>query len=370
MLGGIVTHRSPVTLRDITPIARLTGEYEVVVVPPTSRFASLRDLLQALRADPTSISWGGGSAGGSDHILAGLLADAAGAPARQVNYIAFSGGGESLAAIVGGQVHVGINGLAELAAQIQAGTVRALGISSAERIPGFDVPTFREQGVDLVFENWRSVVAPPGISNADRERMTRAVEAMVHSQPWRQALERYRWIDRYMAGDAFAAFTDSEERRVHAVLRKLGTEREAAPLDAAGPYPIFVLGGLAVTGIAAVIAGIGSSRRAPRLPRRSHQAEAGRSHQAEAGRSRQARAGQWQPAIMVGAGVVSYLLLAERLGFVVASAALFWLTARAFDEHHPWRDAVVAVTTSIAAYLLFVRLLDLSLPPGILEHWL
>ena len=160
MLGGIVTHRSPVTLHDVTPIARLTGEYEVVVVPPASRFSSLQDLLQALRANPSSISWGGGSAGGSDHILAGLMTDAAGAPASRVNYIAFSGGGESLAAIVGGQVDVGINGYAELSAQIDAGTVRPLGISSAERLPGVDVPTFREQGLDLVFENWRSVVAP------------------------------------------------------------------------------------------------------------------------------------------------------------------------------------------------------------------
>src|SRR6185503_14176650 len=175
MLGGIVTHRSPVTLHDVTPIARLTGEYEVVVVPPSSRFTSLQDLLQALRANPSSISWGGGSAGGSDHILAGLITDAAGAPASRVNYIAFSGGGESLAAIVGGQVDVGINGYAELSAQIDAGTVRPLGISSAERLSGVDVPTFREQGLDLVFENWRSVVAPPGISAADRGRLTRAI---------------------------------------------------------------------------------------------------------------------------------------------------------------------------------------------------
>jgi len=112
--------------------------------------------------------------------------------------------GESLAAIVGGQVDVGINGYAELSAQIQAGTVQALGISSAERLPGLDVPTLREQGLDLVFENWRSVVAPPGISPADRDRLTRAIDAMVHSQSWREAISRYRWIDRYLPGEAFA----------------------------------------------------------------------------------------------------------------------------------------------------------------------
>ena len=351
MLGGIVMHRSPVTLQDVTPIARLTGEYEVVVVPPSSRFTSLQDLVRALRTNPEAISWGGGSAGGSDQILAGLITNSAGVPASRVNYIAFSGGGESLAAIVGGQVDVGVNGYAELSAQIQAGRVRALGISSAERLPAVDIPTFREQGVDLVFENWRSIVAPPGISAGDRDRLTRTIDAMVRSQPWRQAVSRYSWIDRYLAGDAFASFTASEERRVRAILRELGTERETATLAAIGPYPMFVLAGLAVTGAAALIGGIRSTRR---LPRRGRQAEAGR----------------WRPAALVGAAVVVNLILAERIGFIVSSAALFWLTARAFDERHPLRDAVAGCTTAVAAYLLFARVLDLSLPAGVLERWL
>ena len=223
MLGGIVTDRSPVTLHDVTPIARLTGEYEVIVVPAASPFQSLQDFLAAFKAQPESISWGGGSAGGSDQILAGLIADAVGVAPRRVNYIAFSGGGESLSAIVGGQVSVGVNGLAELLPQIEAGTVRALAISSAERLPGVDAPTLREQGVDVEFENWRSVVAPPGISSADRARLEMAVDAMVQSAPWRDALTRYRWIDRYLAGEPFARFVDAEEARVRDILRKFGT---------------------------------------------------------------------------------------------------------------------------------------------------
>jgi len=345
MLGGIVTHRSPVTLHDVTPIARLTGEYEVVVVLPSSRFASLRDLLDALRANPTSVSWGGGSAGGSDHILAGLITDAAGVSAARVNYIAFSGGGESLAAIVGGQVDVGINGYAELSAQIQAGTVQALGISSAERLPGLDVPTLREQGLDLVFENWRSVVAPPGISPADRDRLTRAIDAMVHSQSWREAISRYRWIDRYLPGEAFASFTDAEERRIRAILGKLGTNQDTVTLATAGLYPMFVLAGLAVTGIAALIAGLRRRQPSTSVARR------------------------WRSAALVGAAVVLNLVLAERVGFIVGSAVLFWLTARAFEERYPLRDALIGCTTAVAAYVLFARLLDLSLPAGVLERW-
>jgi putative tricarboxylic transport membrane protein len=346
MLGGIVTDRSPVTLHDVTPIARLTGEYEVIVVPGASRFQSLAELLAAFKARPESISWGGGSAGGSDQILVGLIADAIGVAPSRINYIAFSGGGESLSAIVGNQVTVGVNGLAELLPQIQAGTVRALAISSAERLPGVDAPTLREQGIDVEFENWRSVVAPPGISDADRMRLEKAVDAMVRSRQWKDAVTRYRWIDRYLAGEPFARFVDREESRVRDILRKFGTEREESSLTSAGPYPMFVLAGLLMFGFVAVI----DISRAPT--------------------ARDVTARDVWPVVWLLAGIVAHLLLAERAGFVIASAALFWFTARAFDKTHPARDATYALAVSVAAYLLFARVLQLSLPAGVLAGWL
>ena len=214
MLGAVVTHRSPVTLSDVTPIARLTGEYEAVVVPAQSPYRTLGALIDAFRARPESISWGGGSAGGTDQILAGLIADAVGVSPRRVNYIAFSGGGESMSAILGGQVTAGISGLGEYASQLAAGTLRILAISSAERLPGVDAPTLREAGVDVVLENWRSLVGPPDMSAADRARLERAVEAMVASPAWREMLQRYRWNDRYLAGEAFERFLGDEEARV------------------------------------------------------------------------------------------------------------------------------------------------------------
>jgi putative tricarboxylic transport membrane protein len=350
MLGAIVMHRSPVTLRDVTPLARLTGEYEVIVVPASSPFRSLQDLLDALRERPEAVSWGGGSAGGSDQILAGLVAAAAGVPPARINYIAFSGGGESLSAILGGQVSAGVNGLAELAAHIEAGSVRALGISSAERLPGLSVPTLREQGIDVVFENWRSVAAPPGITAADRQRLERVIDGMVHSAAWRAALDRYRWLDRYLAGDEFARYVDSEETRVRLVLRELGTGGDQAQTwVAAGRYPLFVLAGLVACAVAAVFDGR-RSRRTLRTP--------------------SAIAPAWRPIGLIAAGVAAHLALAERAGFVIAAAALFWLTARAFDGRHPIRDAVFAVGLSVGAYLLFARGLDLTLPAGVLEGWL
>ncbi|MGH9253971.1 MAG: tripartite tricarboxylate transporter substrate-binding protein [Vicinamibacterales bacterium] len=349
MLGAIVTQRSAVTLDDVTPVARLTGEYEVLTVPVASPFRTLDDFIRAFKQRPEAISWGGGSAGGSDQILAGLIADAVGVAPRRVNYIAFSGGGESLSAILGGQVSVGINGLAEFAAQIEAGTVRPLAISSAERLPGLDIPTLREQGVDIEFENWRSVVAPPGIGPADRRRLEAAVRAMVGSAEWKEALSRYRWIDRYLAGDGFARFVDAEEARVQDIVTKFGTSQGDAPsLTAAGPYPMIVLSGLALFGVATAL---GWSRAASR-------------------RVRERAASGWRPMALVAVGILLDLALAERAGFVIASAVLFWFVARAFDPRHPRRDALFAVAVSVGAYLLFARVLDLQLPGGLLAAWL
>jgi putative tricarboxylic transport membrane protein len=347
MLGGIVTHRSPVTLHDVVPIARLTGEYEAIVVPDRSPFRTLADLVAALRERPEAVSWGGGSAGGSDQILAGLVAEAVGVAANRVNYIAFSGGGESLAAILGGQVSVGINGLAELASHIEAGTLRVLAVSSAERLAGLDAPTLREQGVDVEFENWRSVVAPPGISRDDRIRLEALVGDMVRSAEWRDALARYRWIDRYLSGSDFERFTSAEEARVRAILRRLGTGDESGgTLTSAGPYPLVILAGLVATALAAGLQTRRSSAAAPRL------------------RSR------WKPVALIAGGITLTVLLAERAGFVVATALLFWCTARAFDERHPVRDAIFAAAISLAAYVLFARVLQLPLPSGPLGRWI
>ena len=341
MLGGIVTHQSPVTLRDVVPIARLTGEYEVIAVPAASPLRSLQDLIAAFRAQPGSISWGGGSAGGSDQILAGLVADALGIEPTRVNYIAFSGGGESMSAILGGTVSVGINGYAEFAPQLEAGTLRALAISSAERLPGVNIPTLREQGVDVEFENWRSLVAPPGITPADRARLETVVRSLVQSPTWRESLARYRWLDRHLDGEAFARFVDAEEARVRSILKKLGTGvTETNSIVPSGAYPRLVLAGLILFGLAAV----GRAWRSDRSP-----------HGASSGIGATSM-------VLITIGVVLHLLLAERAGFVISATVLFWCTARAFDHRHPVRDGIAALAISLASYLLFARVLQLSLP--------
>jgi putative tricarboxylic transport membrane protein len=351
MLGAIVTHRSALTLHDVTPIARLLGEYEVIVVPAASPFRSLADLIRAFKERPESISWGGGSAGGTEQILAGLIADAVGVNPRRVNYIAFSGGGELRPSVLGGQVSVGLDGLAGFQPYIDAGTVRVLAISSATRLPDLDAPTLREQGIDVELENWRCIVAPPGVSGADRQRLEGAVKAMVASTAWHEVLERYRWNDRYLGAEEFARFLDSEEARVLAILKKLGTGGDNAPT---GPYPVLVLAGLAIftlVATAGLVRGRSRAADAPATP---------------AG----VLAVAWKKIALIAIGIAVDLLLVERGGFVIASTALFWATARAFDSRHPARDALFAVAVSIGAYLLFARALQLPLPAGVLAGWM
>ncbi|HET6156740.1 MAG TPA: tripartite tricarboxylate transporter substrate binding protein [Dongiaceae bacterium] len=222
MVGAILTNQSAVTLEQTTPIARLTGEYEVIVVPKSSDIQNLGQLVDKLKADPASVAWGGGSAGGTDHILAGLIAQAVGADATKVNYVPFSGGGEALAAVMGGHVTAGVSGLSEWIGQIQAGELRALAISSAEKIERVDIPTLKEQGVNVDLANWRAVVAPPGIDDAQKKALADAVDAMVKSDAWKKVLADKGWMDLYMPSDDFAKYLADENTRVTAILKTLG----------------------------------------------------------------------------------------------------------------------------------------------------
>jgi putative tricarboxylic transport membrane protein len=222
MVASFLTNKSAVTLKDVTPIARLTGEFSLVVVPAASDIKSVKDLVAKFKADPGAVSWAGGSAGGTDHIVAGLIAKAAGVDAKKVNYIAFSGGGDSLAALVGNQVTAGIGGYSELIGQVNAGKLRALAITAEKPVEGVKIPTLNEQGIDVALVNWRGVTAPPGLSDAQRKAYLDLVDKMVKSDGWKAQLAANNWTDLYLAGDAFAKFIAAENQRVGEVLNDLG----------------------------------------------------------------------------------------------------------------------------------------------------
>jgi putative tricarboxylic transport membrane protein len=231
MIGAIATNASPVTLDQTTPVSALTAEFEVIVVPADSEYQTLDDLIAAFQADPTAISWGGGSAGGTDHILVGLIAQAVGVDPTQINYIPYSGGGEALAAILGGQVSAGVSGVGEWLAQIESGELRALAVSgvaeSGDATPGAGAvgqiaPTLQEQGVDVELANWRGVVAPPDISEEGRQCLVALVEQMVASEGWAETRAQYGWQDFSHSGDDFGELLVTERDRVIEILTGLG----------------------------------------------------------------------------------------------------------------------------------------------------
>ncbi|QRM53468.1 tripartite tricarboxylate transporter substrate binding protein [Sinorhizobium sp. BG8] len=222
MVGAILTNKSPVTLKDVTPIARLTGEYEAIVVPASSPFQTMGDLVEALKKDPGAVSWAGGSAGGTDHIAVGLIAKAAGVDPKKINYIAYSGGGEALAAILGAQVSAGISGYGEFESQVKAGTLRLLAVSSADRIEGVDAPTIKESGLDVVVENWRMVAAAPGLTDEQKAAVSSDIEKLAKSAAWQDVLKTKGWQDTYLSGSAFDEQLAKDTSATETVLKDIG----------------------------------------------------------------------------------------------------------------------------------------------------
>jgi putative tricarboxylic transport membrane protein len=223
LVGAQFHGEATARLADTTPIARLIEEPEIVVVTIDSPYQSLADLVAAWRANPGAVTVGGGSSpGGPDHLAPMLIAKSIGVAPRSVKYVRYDGGGELLAAILGRHVAFGVSGIGEYADQIRSGQLRVLAVTSGTRVPGISAPTLREAGVDVVFTNWRGIVAPPDLRPRDVSALHEVVEQLHHSSPWRNALEKNGWTDAYLTGDEFAAFIRTENDRLGSVLTDLG----------------------------------------------------------------------------------------------------------------------------------------------------
>jgi putative tricarboxylic transport membrane protein len=224
MVGGIVLQQSPVNLGMVTPIARLTSEWEVIVVPASSPHKTLADLVKAFKDNPGKVSWGGGSAGGTDHILVGLIAKAVGADPAKINYVAYKGGGEALTGIIGGHVTAGVSGIGEFAEQIKGGRLRALAVSAPKGVDG--IPSLKEQGVDVELGNWRGVFGAPGLSPPQRDALVKLVRDATETPAWKQALEKMGWSPVFLGGDPFKAFLDEDTKRVTAIIDSIGLKKK------------------------------------------------------------------------------------------------------------------------------------------------
>ncbi|MEU8675918.1 tripartite tricarboxylate transporter substrate binding protein [Streptomyces sp. NPDC048560] len=223
VVGAVHTNNSPKTLRDTTPIARLTEEQDIVVVSKDSPYRTIGQLVEAWKKDPAGLPVGGGSSpGGPDHLAPMLMAEAAGIAPRDVNYIPFDGGGELLASILGSKVAFGVSGVGEYLDQIEAGELRLLAVTGPERVPGLDAPTLRESGLDTDFTNWRGIVAPPGLSDAERDKLVALIRKLHDSPQWKESMRKNGWDDAFLTGDAFGDFLDAQDKRVATVLKELG----------------------------------------------------------------------------------------------------------------------------------------------------
>jgi putative tricarboxylic transport membrane protein len=224
VVGASYTNDTDASLNDTTPLARLIEEPGAVMVPKDSPFKTINDLVDAWKKDPGGLTVGGGSSpGGPDHLLPMQLADAVGIDPKQVNFVTYDGGGDLLPAILGNKLDFATSGAGEFLDQIKTGELRVLATTGTERLDTVpDAPTLTEAGIDLVFTNWRGLVAPPGISDADREAWINALQSMHDSDGWQQALEDNGWTDAFITGDEFGTFIKEQDQRVVDTLTQLG----------------------------------------------------------------------------------------------------------------------------------------------------
>ena len=338
MLGAILWNQSPVSIAQATPIARLTGEYEIVAVPASSPHRDMQSVVAALRANPASVSWGGGSAGGTDHILAGLIVAASGVDPRRTNYIAFSGGGEAVTALLGGQVTAGISGYSEFAQHIESGRLRAIGISAAGRIPDLPIPSLIEQGLNVELANWRAVVAPPGLSGSQIGALTSVVERMATERLVARHVDEAR-LDRRLPGRSrlreIPRRGTGPRRRVSCrdSAPLAATRRRAQAGDAVFPLVVLGAGALYCCGWSSGAAS-GSATAATTAPR-------------------------WRASFSVWSCLSRLMSVA---GFVAAGTLLFVCTASAFDSRRWLRDALVGMMLCAAVYITFTFGLGIPLP--------
>ncbi|WP_344336114.1 Bug family tripartite tricarboxylate transporter substrate binding protein [Brevibacterium salitolerans] len=222
MTGGILINDSPVGYDDVRPIAKIAEDYDVVIVPADSPVETADDLIAEWKQDPKGTPWTGGSAGSLDHLVVAELALAGGIDPQDITFIPKSGGGEAIQALLNGTAKYASTGYNEVSDQIEAGRVKAIGITGPERIEGTEIPTFTEQGLDVKLANWRGMLAAPGITDEEFEQQLALLEKMRQTPEWQDALERNAWADAWETGDELDAFIADDVEKTSTLLKELG----------------------------------------------------------------------------------------------------------------------------------------------------
>jgi putative tricarboxylic transport membrane protein len=214
-LNSIVINKSPVTLDDVTPIARLTADVPYAfVVRAEVPVRTAQELAAMLKADPSKVAWVAGSVGGAGHTATVMFAILSGVDPTRLNFTT-SLGGTAVETLLTAKATVAVASSPETYEKhVKEGRLRIVGVTSPQRRPEIDAPTFSEQGIPLVFENWRGLVAPPGITAEQRQRLSAAVDRMARSDAWKRILEENKWGDAYLGGAAFEQFLAEERTKV------------------------------------------------------------------------------------------------------------------------------------------------------------
>ncbi|MGF1501546.1 MAG: tripartite tricarboxylate transporter substrate binding protein [Paracoccaceae bacterium] len=214
----------PQSFRDLTLVAGTIGDYAAFVVGKDSEIDSFGDLLEIYRADPRSVAIGGGSVpGGMDHLVAAMAMEAAGEDPVAVKYIPYDAGGKAMAALLSGEIRALSTGFSEAVGLAEAGEVKIIGVTSAERVPAYaDAPTLKEQGLDVEFVNWRGFFAAPGIPEEKTAAFQRALAEMYETEAWEEVRARNGWVNIHNEGEAFRAFLERQETQIGDLMKKLG----------------------------------------------------------------------------------------------------------------------------------------------------
>jgi len=348
MLGAVLMHGSRYTLKDVTPIARLTSEYQVIAVPAASPFKTLEDLLTAFKAAPESISWAGGSAGSADHIFIALLAERLGVDPARINYVAFTGGGDAATAVMGGQVPVGVSGFGEWRALAEAGRIRLLAVSAPDRRVSPALATLREQGIPLEFANWRSVFAPPGLTAEQRRNLIDLVSRARASRTWRDVLQQNGWQDSFLAGDAFGRFLDEESSVTQRALQRMGFSTGVGHTTVGAWF----FPGLALFAMAASLLVLAvQARRAG--PIATAATDAAPAHELRSA---------LLPVCIAAAALFAYAAALWRIGFLVATPVFIFGFLYLSGSRRWRRDAAFAVVMTVVTLAIFQLVLGVKLP--------
>jgi putative tricarboxylic transport membrane protein len=348
LVSAMLMHDSRFNLSEAELLARLASEYDVVAVPMESPFLTMQDLMTEFKENPQSFVWGGGSAGSADHLLIGMIARDAGIDPRSLNYVAYPGGGEAAAAVMGQQIQAGVAGYAEWKDLAEAGKMRLLAISSPKRLVGTDIPTLHEAGLNVELENWRFVIGGPNMSPEDRSEIVAMLTEMRNSDEWKKVLKTYSWEDRFLVGPELETYIAAETRATAELLEDLGLSG-GGQVAATGPYlfPKIILTLLLLCSAALIVQGWRGRRKL----------QIAGAVVASSGPEL-----EWRGFILSAGLILIYLVALNYVGFIFATPV--YLTAQAYimGNRNFVRDGTIFIIFTAAVYFGFEKLLSINVP--------